>query len=128
MVLSSSRLLLSTFSILLSAAFLSSCTTSNIHNDASISSINSLSDAQAVIKPGMNMPEVRSLLGDPGFTNTFNQTTMWTYQSRKTKVNSGRKLISLTFTGYLPADTKNMTVHFNAAGLVERVDYNQQSF
>ena len=76
----------------------------------------------------MSMAEVRSLLGDPGFTNTFNQTTMWTYQSRKTNVNSGRKLISLTFAGYTPADTKNVTVNFDAAGLVERVDYNQQSF
>ena len=115
------------FSILIASALLGGCTLSNIHNDKSVAQVNSLSDAQLLVQPGMSMDQVRAKLGKPGFINTYNDTTMWTYQSRNTKL-AGKKLIGFVATGYSPADTKMMTVHFDSTGIVEKVDFNQQSF
>ena len=109
----------------LASLSLQGCSVSNIHSAKSIETISSAADARAIIQPGMSMAEVESRLGKPTHTYAFNDQITWLYASAQTNF-TGKKLLSASLGKAVLPDTKHVSVIFDANGLVERVDYNEQ--
>jgi len=107
---------------------LSACSVGNVHNSKSIKNINSQSQAQEAVRVGMTMSEVISSLGEPTTRNTYNGRTIWGYQNNQLTINKSSKVVALALGGVVLPDTKSVLVHFNEQSLVERVDFNQQTF
>jgi len=116
------------FGTLLSLSVIAGCSVSNVHNNKNITPINSAADAQAIIKTGMTMSQVEAKLGRPAFQNTFNNKTIWGYQNRTTNFNTPKKILGAALGGTNLPDSKMLTIHFSEQGIVERVDFNQQTF
>jgi len=76
----------------------------------------------------MTMSEVLSSLGEPTARNTYNSKTIWGYQNNQLTINKSSKVVALALGGVVLPDTKSVLVHFNEQSLVERVDFNQQTF
>ncbi|WGI22145.1 outer membrane protein assembly factor BamE [Amylibacter sp. IMCC11727] len=113
--------------ILVAGLALSACTVGNIHNNKKLDGINSVQQARQAVRPGMSMQAVADLWGKPSFKNVQNNTTLWSYVNRNT-VLKGNNLLGAAITGAAPANTKTVTVWFNASGRVNKVDYTEQSF
>ena len=83
--------------------------------------INSQADARKIIRKGMTMAEVRAKLGPPALTSVQGDASVWAYTKLTVPVNG--KSILLGALGSTPLNTKGLSVRFNPAGRVARVDF-----
>ena len=84
--------------------------------------INSQADARKIIRKGMTMADVRAKLGPPALTSVQGDASVWAYTKVTAAVNG--KSVLLGALGSTPLNTKGLSVRFNTAGRVTRVDYN----
>jgi len=103
------------------------CGVTNIHSSKSISEITSQQQAQEIIQVGMTMEQVIARLGKPTNQSSYNGITRWNYVNQKTNY-TGKKLISAGLGLAVLPDQKILGVSFGTDGLVQSVDFSQQSF
>ena len=106
---------------------LSGCVTSNIHNSQAMADIDSTQDARSAIRKGMTQDQVATRMGKPTSTYERNGEAMWMYNYRTTSF-KGKNAVAAALGGAVLPDTRTMTVTFNTAGRVKRVDYTNQSY
>lgn len=103
------------------------CGVTNIHSSKSISEISSQQQAEEIIQVGMTMDQVSARLGKPTNQSSYNGITRWNYVNQRTNY-TGKKLLAAGIGLAVLPDQKILGVSFGTDGLVQSVDFSQQSF